>query len=690
MKFKFPLLLLVSVVSLCSYSQTRYFKGTFKGSQEVPPDSSLGRGTVIVKYDTATNELELFGDYQNLSSPAIASHIHHGAAGVSGPVIIPLTNTGDSIGTLSVTTTFPDSLESELLAGNMYVNVHTENLPGGEIRAQLLTATADQTIMFSANLQGAQEVPPDTSHATGHVTVLLDKATGEVNLTGSFHGLTSNVSASHIHRSPLGVSGPIIVPLLLSGDTSGTITGTDTLIASDISAMDSGHTYVNVHSDSFPAGEVRAQLISAQQVVFFKGTLQGSQEVPPDSSAAAGVVIAKYDTATNVIEVFGDYKNLSSTALASHIHQAEPGVSGPIIVPLTIAGTITGSIRGTDTLTDSGEQALLTGGMYINVHSDSFPAGEIRAQLSLATPGQADLLSGNLQGLQETPPTSSLATGSVKALLDKGTDSVFVTGNYFGLTGPPLAAHIHRAPVGIAGPIIVPLSASGSDTGAVSGTGLLAASDVIEMVNGNTYVNVHTDSFPGGEIRAQLGDVVLPVKLLYFNAYKDQNRVMLLWASAEEINFSHYEIEQQNPVSQQWIKKATIPGGNKQTSSKYKYSDLPLNYNYNFVFYRLKMVDKDGRISYSPVIRLSYTQGKAELMVRPNPVSNNELQFVITGLSEDKKLSYIIVDNSGRIVLTGTASSLMNNTLNIGHFARGMYKLVIKFDNTVLQQSFIK
>jgi hypothetical protein len=519
---------------------------------------------------------------------------------------------------------------------------------------------------------------------------LLNKATGEVNVSGSFQGLTSNATASHIHRAVFGVSGTIIVPLLLSGDTSGTITGTDTLSASDISAMDSGNTYVNVHTDSFPAGEIRGQLISEQRVVFLKGILQGSQEVPATSSTATGVVIAKYDAATNIIEVYGDYQNLSSPATASHLHRGRAGISGPIFVPLTIAGSLTGSIRGGDTLTNTQEQYLLSGRMYLNVHSDSFPAGEIRAQLSLASPGQADFLSGNLQESQEVPPTGSTATGTVKALLDKGTDSVFVTGNYFGLTGPPIASHIHRGPVGVIGPVIVPLSASGSDTGAVSGTGILTASDVTEMVNGNTYVNVHSDSFPGGEIRAQLADLVLPVKLLYFNAYKDQNRVMLLWESAEEINFSHYEIEQQNPVSKEWIKKATIPGGNKLTSSKYSYSDLPLIYNYNLVFYRLKMVDKDGKISYSPVVSINYTAGKAELMVRPNPVSNNQLQFIVTGLSDDKKLSYFVVDNNGRTVLTGTASSLTNNTLNIANLARGMYRLVVKFDKTVMQQSFIK
>ncbi|HXL57990.1 MAG TPA: CHRD domain-containing protein, partial [Chitinophagaceae bacterium] len=101
MKIKFPLLLLMSFISLLSYSQIIYFKGSFTGSGEVPANSSSGRGTVIVKYDMATNTLQLFGDYQNLTDTAIASHIHEAAPGVSGPVIIPLNNTGDTTGVLS-------------------------------------------------------------------------------------------------------------------------------------------------------------------------------------------------------------------------------------------------------------------------------------------------------------------------------------------------------------------------------------------------------------------------------------------------------------------------------------------------------------------------------------------------------------------------------------------------------------
>ncbi|MEP6514006.1 MAG: CHRD domain-containing protein, partial [Parafilimonas sp.] len=460
--------------------------------------------------------------------------------------------------------------------------------------------------------------------------------------------------------------------------------------ASDVSAMDSGHTYVNVHTTLFPAGEIRAQLFIKQQLLFFKGMLQGSQEVPPNSSAAHGIVILKYDTATNVLELWGDYQNLSAGTTAAHIHQAPPRVSGSVIVSLNFAGDSTGSLTGSGTFTDAQEVDLIAGNMYVNVHSTTYPAGEIRAQLSVATPGQSDLLSGNLEEAQEVPPTGSTAIGSVKALLDKGTDSVFVTGNYFGLSDTPTAAHIHRAPVGVAGPVIVSLNARGSDTGAVSGAGLLVASDVMEMVNGNTYVNVHSSLFPAGEIRGQLGDIVLPVKLLYFNGYKDQNRVTLLWASAQEINFSHYEIEQQNPVSKQWVKKATIAGTNNESGSQYRYSDLPAAYKNDYVFYRLKMVDKDGRFSYSPVIRINYNQVKAELLIHPNPVRNDELQFTITGLSTDRKIYFVIADYNGREGISGLASSLSNNTINVSSLAPGMYKLVVKFDNIILQQSFIK
>jgi len=68
-----------------------------------------------------------------------------------------------------------------------------------------------------------------------------------------------------------------------------------------------------------------------------------------------------------------------------------------------------------------------------------------------------------------------------------------------GLSGPPIAAHIHQAPAGQNGDVIVPLDHE-TLSGAVEITPEIAAA----LASGDTYVNVHTEAYPGGEIRGQV------------------------------------------------------------------------------------------------------------------------------------------------------------------------------------------
>ena len=65
------------------------------------------------------------------------------------------------------------------------------------------------------------------------------------------------------------------------------------------------------------------------QTVYFKGILQGSQQVPANASTAAGgVVIVTYDTVSNILMLNGNFKGLTTPVMASHIHSpAAPGVS---------------------------------------------------------------------------------------------------------------------------------------------------------------------------------------------------------------------------------------------------------------------------------------------------------------------------------------------------------------------------
>ena len=104
----------------------------------------------------------------------------------------------------------------------------------------------------------------------------------------------------------------------------------------------------------------------------------------------------------------------------------------------------------------------------------------------------------------------------------------------------------------------------------------------------------------------------------------------------------------------------------------------------------LKMIDKDGRITYSSLIRLNYEKLKAELFIQTNPVVNGTLRYTITGLSTGKKAEISVIDYNGRLILRNTVSSLINNTLQIPHLSAGVYKLVVRVDDTILQKSFIK
>jgi hypothetical protein len=116
----------------------------------------------------------------------------------------------------------------------------------------------------SATLQGVNEVPPNASPATGTASITVTSST-TVSYTIAFSGLSSGATAAHIHIGAPGVSGPVVVPLVLgtaAGNTTGTAAGTATVSSALAAALASnpGGYYVNVHSATFPGGEIRGQL----------------------------------------------------------------------------------------------------------------------------------------------------------------------------------------------------------------------------------------------------------------------------------------------------------------------------------------------------------------------------------------------------------------------------------------------
>jgi hypothetical protein len=108
-------------------------KVELKGDEEVPPVKTAASGNGLF---AIANDNTIAGSVTTKGVQGTAAHIHEGAPGKNGAVIIPLTKTGDSY-SVPPNTKLSEAQFEAFKAGNLYVNVHSAANPGGEIRAQL-------------------------------------------------------------------------------------------------------------------------------------------------------------------------------------------------------------------------------------------------------------------------------------------------------------------------------------------------------------------------------------------------------------------------------------------------------------------------------------------------------------------------------------------------------------------------
>lgn len=125
------------------------------------------------------------------------------------------------------------------------------------------------------------------------------------------------------------------------------------------------------------------------------------------------------------------------------------------------------------------------------------------AQSASATIHVYDFL---MDGLQETPPVATTGSGSCKVTLDDVTFDYTANCTFQDLIGTSNNAHIHGpAPIGSPAGVIVGLTFDfGVTSGTITGAGTLSAVNAQHVLDGNTYVNLHSSFRPGGEIRGQI------------------------------------------------------------------------------------------------------------------------------------------------------------------------------------------
>jgi hypothetical protein len=112
----------------------------------------------------------------------------------------------------------------------------------------------------------------------------------------------------------------------------------------------------------------------------FSAILSGAEETPPNTSPGKGVGIFTFNPNDRTFNARVATSGIADNA--AHIHEGAPGVAGPIVIPLVKEpGSVIWKASGT--LTAEQEAKLRAGNIdyYFNVHSPTFPAGEIRGQI---------------------------------------------------------------------------------------------------------------------------------------------------------------------------------------------------------------------------------------------------------------------------------------------------------------------
>ena len=117
-------------------------------------------------------------------------------------------------------------------------------------------------------------------------------------------------------------------------------------------------------------------------MVLFTATINNSNTQPRSNSSAQGAASLEYNKKTKTLTWNVTYSGMTPTV--AHIHSANPAwENGPVEIPFTNVQTspITGSLQ----LSQEQENKLIFGNMYINIHSETYPMGEIRGQILLKT-----------------------------------------------------------------------------------------------------------------------------------------------------------------------------------------------------------------------------------------------------------------------------------------------------------------
>ncbi len=519
------------------------YKMVISGAAQVPVNTSSGQGSLIAEIQDSL--LIVSGSFNNLSSafnPNIAggAHIHVGMAGQNGGIefFLNATTADDNLSGVfePSNNTFPISEEQKELfrQRSMYINIHTQQYPGGEVRGQ---AVALSSTPFIADLSGANQTPANASLGTG--SVLAELSGSQVWVSGSFMGLSDafnpNIAGgAHVHDGLAGQNGGIAFGLtatLSSDNLGGTFEVSDNTFEFDETAignLQARRYYINLHTDFNLPGELRGQLLPAASIPL-RSVFSGRAQLTPNMSNGIGGAMVEMQGNSLVVSGSFTVDSPFADAIGAHIHSGfidEEGSVDFALVPSVASDGLSGSFEASENtfeLSDEIKDGLLTAQHYINIHTDAYNGGEIRGQitpyayrlvetyLSFNNQVVGDTTSGTMFGFQAD--SDSDAFGAMLGLVSDTT--LIVSGSFSGLASDfnsdiAGGAHIHQASIAGNGGIELLLTTTlnadnrGGQFEADANTFALTQDQVSLLFGEELYINIHSVDIPSGELRGQI------------------------------------------------------------------------------------------------------------------------------------------------------------------------------------------
>jgi PQQ-dependent dehydrogenase (s-GDH family) len=184
----------------------------------------------------------------------------------------------------------------------------------------------------------------------------------------------------------------------------------------------------------------------------------------------------------------------------------------------------------------------------------------------------------------------------------------------------------------------------------------------------------------------------LPVQLLAFTGNLVDNATLLNWSTSSEINTANFIVERSEDGNNFSSIGTVAAAGNSNSPLSYSYTDndvmtLPSS----VIYYRLKIVDKDGNFVYSKIVTISLADLVAKVTVFPNPATDKT--NITVGAVTDGQVHWRMIDNAGRTVMASTVQvkkGRNNITVNVTKLAAGIYHLTVSGAGVEKQVKFQK